>query len=129
MDSPRTSAFFFLGELSPTELANFNIQNHFLPDQSAVLEIYGHAIAVWWPTAERAAVTDLLDRAAQWVRTIASAYYLESKGTALEVQLLNWVEALDVKAREAVIGSTDTRFRKIPVVEEADPANDPMRSN
>lgn len=120
---PETYAIFFLGRLSPDELANFNIQNHFLPDQGAVLEVFGYAIAIWWPNAEHAASGELLDRASQWVRTIASAYYLETDGIAL----LNWVEALHVEAREAVIGSTDTRFQRIPVVEESDPVNDSMR--
>jgi hypothetical protein len=121
-----TSAFFFLGRLAPDELANFNIQNHFLPDHGAVLEVFGHAIAIWWPKAERAASEDLLDRASQWMRTIASAYYLESDGIALDVRLLNWVEALHVEAREAIIGSTDDRFRRISVVEESAPVNDSM---
>jgi hypothetical protein len=123
---PETSAFFFLGQLAPDELANFNVQNHFLPDQGAVLEVYGHAIAVWWPSADRAVADDLLDRAAQWMRTITSAYYLET-GTPLEVRLLNWVEALHVEAREAVIGSTDTRFARVKVVDEDDAVNEPMQ--
>ncbi len=120
------SAFFFLGRLDPPELANFQLQNVPLGDRGAVLEILGHAISIWWPSRLRREFGDLLDAARAWVVTIASAYYLET-GTALEATLIGWVEALDVFAREAVIGTIDVRFHKVKAVAADDPVNEPMR--
>ena len=123
----RRSAFFFLGRLDPQELANFNVQNVLVRDRGAVVEVIGHAIAIWWPSRPRKESSDLSDAARAWFLTIASSYYLET-GTALEVRLVSWVEALDVNVRETMIGIADSRFAKVPVVAEADPINRPMRN-
>jgi hypothetical protein len=123
----RRSSFFFIGRLEPAELANFNVQNVFLRDRrGGVLELLGHGIAVWWPSQSREDFPNLLDTANRWFGRIASAYYLKS-GRALEPTLVSWVEALDVKAKEAVIGINDTRFHKVPVVSEDNLINDLMR--
>jgi hypothetical protein len=60
---PRRSAFFFHGRLDPPELANFNLQNIFLHDRNAVLEVLGHGIAIWWPHRPPQNFDDLRDAA------------------------------------------------------------------
>ena len=116
------SAFFFSGRLMPAELANFNISNLFLSDRDARLELLGHGIAIWWPTQPSEEFDDLMDAARGWLRTITSAYYLET-GIALEPELVGWVEALHVEVKEAMIGFIDRRFGQVPP-----PATDPQRN-
>ncbi len=124
--SPR-SAFFFLGRLEPSELANFNVQNVLLRDRrGGVVELLGHGIAVWWPSQARSAFSELLDSAMGWFTRIASSYYLLTE-VALQPSLIGWVEAVDVDVREAVVGITDPRFLKVPAVAQDDPANDLMQ--
>jgi len=97
----------------PAELANFNVQNVLLRDRKgARLEILSHCIAIWWPSRPRNEFDDLADAARRWIRTIASAYYLETD-IPLEPDLVGWVEALDVQAEEAVVGFADPRFLKV----------------
>lgn len=119
------SSFFFLGELHPDELANFNVQNHVIQNGDARLEVFGHAIAVWrsrWPSSEFDA---LRDEVVAWVRAVAACYYLET-GISLEVSLHSWVEVHGVEARTATIGVFDPRFQRVDVVPEDDPVNGPM---
>jgi hypothetical protein len=121
------SSFFFVGHLEPPELANFNVQNVFLRDRrGGVVEVFGHSIAVWWPSLKRAEFRERREDAEGWFTRIASAYYLESD-VALQPRMLAWVEAVDVEAREAVIGVVDARFYKIPVVAADNPVNEPVR--
>lgn len=109
----------------PAELANFNIQNVFLRDRKARLEVLGHGIAIWWPSRPRREFFDLADAARTWFRTIASAYYLRT-GTPLEPELVGWVEALDVTVEEASIGFADPRFIKVGTPGVDDEVNRPM---
>lgn len=119
------SAFFFLGSLEPAELANFNVQNVFLPDGS-VLELMGHGAGLWWGARLAREFDDVRDTTRDWLETIAALYFLET-GTALSVRLSGWVEALDVDVKEAVLGFIDERFRVVPAVGEEHEANAPMR--
>jgi hypothetical protein len=127
-----SSAFFFIGDLTPQELANFNVQNVPLDEggpaaSGPYLEVFGHTIAVWWPSRPRDLFDDLRDRADLWIRTVTSCYYLAS-GVALDARLAYWVEARDVVANEAVIGIADPRFHHVRVVDPADARNEPMRA-
>jgi hypothetical protein len=123
----RRSSFFFTGGLEPGELANFNVQNVFLRDRGAVLEVLGRSIAIWWPARPRREFDDLADAARAWFQTIPAAYYLQS-GIALEPKLTGWVEALDVDVKEAVVGVADKRFAKYDVPLKRDAVNDSMRA-
>jgi hypothetical protein len=109
----------------PAELANFNIQNVFLRDRKARLEIVGHGIAIWWPSRPRREFDDLADAAGAWFRTIASSYYLMT-GIPLEPGVIGWVEAWDVEIEQAVIGFADPRFAKVSVPRVDDDVNRPM---
>jgi hypothetical protein len=120
MAARRRSSFFFIGRLEPAELANFNVQNVFLRDRrGGVVELHGHGVAVWWPSQVREEFPNLLDTANRWFGRIASAYYMMS-GVALQPTLVSWVEALDVEAKDAVIGINDARFHKVAVGSEDD---------
>ena len=50
--TPRSSAFFFVGRLTPPELANFNVQNLEIAG-NGVVEILGPHISVWWRNEPR----------------------------------------------------------------------------
>jgi hypothetical protein len=107
------AAFFFLGSFQPAEIANFNLQNVFLPgEKDAVLEVLGHGASIWWKRRRRRDFDLLRDDSRDWLETIASAYFLE-RGIALDVHLHNWVETL-THTDEAVVGFIDPRFRVIP---------------
>jgi hypothetical protein len=121
----RCSAFFFVGGFEPAELANFNLQNIFLPG-GGVLEVLGDGVAIWWSSRPRQLFDELRDATRDWLETIAAGYFLLT-GTGLSVRLRNWVEALDVRAEEAVVGFMDSRFRSIRPPEENHPVNEPLR--
>jgi hypothetical protein len=122
----RRSAFFFAGQFTPAELANFNLQNVILSD-GPVVEVLGHHVGLWWGSRPRSQFDALRDEARIWVETIAAAYFVAS-GRALGVRLTGWVEALDVDVREAVLGFIDDRYRVIGgAPAESDPVNSPLR--
>jgi hypothetical protein len=99
------ASFFFLGALQPAEQANFNLQNIVLPGEDAVLEVFGHGVAVWWRQRVRSDFEDVRDATRDWLETIVAIYYLCS-GTALDVHLAHWVETL-ANVEEAVVGFID----------------------
>lgn len=124
-DSDR-SAFFFMGAFEPAEIANFNLQNIFLPGDDGVLEVLGHGIGVWWGSRFARDFNDLRDATRDWLETTAAVYFL-STGSALGVRLGYWVEAIDANVKEAVVGFFDTRFRIISAPSEDAPANERLR--
>src|SRR5438093_12738431 len=97
-----------LGGLQPGERANFNLQNIILPGEDAVLEAFGHGVAIWWRRRVRRDFDDVRDATRDW---------LLCSETALDVYLAHWVETL-AHVEEAVLGFIDNRFRIITVPSE-----------
>lgn len=86
----------------------------------------GPHIGLWWGNELARDFDALLRRCADWVQTIASAYFLISDDP-LSVQLNCWVEALDVDVREAVLGFIDERFRVVRTPQKEAPPTHPVR--